>query len=94
VRQEEADMKTFGVIRQGDVWIIVADGRRWGRFQYRVDAEEAALRLATRAATEGKAVSVVVQDAGGQIVPLKSGAGWETPETPEGAAAIRLLTGL
>ena len=54
-------------------WRILAEGRRWGRFHYRVDAEEAALRLAAKARAEGETAEVVVQQRYGELLPLKAG---------------------
>lgn len=65
-------MKIFGVVRLRDHWTIIAGGKRWGRFPFRVDAEEAALRLAERARAEGQACEVLVQDVGGEMRPLKT----------------------
>ena len=64
-------MKTFGVVRLQDHWTIIAGGKRWGRFAFCVDAEEAALRLAGRAATDGYACEVLVQGVGGEMRRLK-----------------------
>jgi hypothetical protein len=61
-------MKAFLVTRLADQWAIEVDGRLWGRFLYRVDAEEAALRLAAR---EGGAGEVLVQGAQGKLTRLK-----------------------
>jgi hypothetical protein len=63
-------MKIFGVVRIADVWTILVEGRRWGRYQYRVDAEESALRLAAAAIAEGREASVLVQESGGEMVSL------------------------
>lgn len=52
-------------------WRIHAEGRRWGRFQYRVDAEEAALRLAAKACSRGREAQVLVQQRYGELLPLK-----------------------
>ena len=48
-------------------WRIVTDRHRWGRYRYRVDAEEAALRLAERARLDGKEIEVLVQEPGGEL---------------------------
>ncbi len=66
-------MRTFSVIRWADVWTIVAHGRRLGRFLYRVDAEEAVLRLAAKGRGEGHPVEVLIQDAFGEMLPLEPG---------------------
>jgi len=54
-------------------WRIHAGGRRWGRFHYRVDAEEAALRLAAKARAGGRTAEVLVQQRYGELLPLKAG---------------------
>lgn len=60
----------LGVVRHADGWAIVASGRRWGRFAYKVDAEEAALRLARRIAEGGEQVEITVQERWGEMRPL------------------------
>lgn len=66
-------MTKFGVVRFGDGWTIIASGRKWGRFAFKVDAEGAALRLAQQAMDGGADVQVVVQGAWGEMTPLKVG---------------------
>ena len=61
---------SLGVVRLGDGWTIVAAGRRWGRFAYKVDAEEAALRLARRIREAGDDFEIVVQERWGEMIPL------------------------
>lgn len=51
-------------------WRILERKERWGRFEYRVDAEEAALRLATKLRAEGRAVDIWVQDPYGRLEGL------------------------
>lgn len=58
------------VIRFADGWRILAPQGRWGRFAFRVDAEEAAIRLARRARAEGREVTVLVQDRCGRLEGL------------------------
>lgn len=53
-------------------WRIVTGGARQGRYQYRVDAEEAALGLAARLAKAGHAVRVFVQQPFGELVLLQT----------------------
>lgn len=65
-----ADALELAVVRFGDGWRVIARNHRWGYFQYRVDAEEAALRLAARARSDGKAVSLLVQESNGEMRPL------------------------
>ena len=63
----EQAVTEFAVIRFVDGWRILAGARRWGRFSYRVDAEEAALRLAADARTGGRDARVLVQGSDGQL---------------------------
>lgn len=65
-------MNIFGVVRLRDHWTIIANGKRGGRFPFRVDAEEAALRLAEGATAQGQASEVLVQGVGGEMRPLKT----------------------
>lgn len=60
----------LAVIRFPDGWRILAPNGRWGRFRYRVDAEEAALRLARKARAGGREVDVWVQDLCGRLEHL------------------------
>lgn len=60
----------LAVVRFPDGWRILAPTGRWGRFEYRVDAEEAALRLARRARAEGRGVRIWVQDICGRLEGL------------------------
>jgi hypothetical protein len=57
----------FAVLRFVDGWQIVTDARRWGRFRYCVDAEDAALRLAADARAAGRDARVLVQGPDGQL---------------------------
>lgn len=68
---QECALISLGVVRLADAWTIVASGRRWGRFAYKVDAEEAALRLARRIDQSGEAVEVMVQERWGELRPLR-----------------------
>ena len=52
--------------------VLVTGGARKGRYQYRVDAEEAALGLAARMAKTGHAVSIFVQQPFGELLLLKA----------------------
>jgi hypothetical protein len=72
-RWRERSVQTFSVIRQAGMWTIIADGRRWGRFSYRVDAEEAALRLAAKGRALGRTVEVLSQDNWGEMHTLEAG---------------------
>lgn len=61
------EISSLAVIYFTDGWRIVAGRHRWGRYRYRVDAEEAALRLAAKARARGAAIEVVVQDNRGEL---------------------------
>jgi len=61
----------FTIIHFPDGWRILADGRRWGRFSYRVDAEEAALRLIRKLRAEGGEGRVLAQGLTGEIAQLR-----------------------
>lgn len=63
-------LTSLGVVRLADGWTIVSSGRKWGRFAYKVDAEEAALRLAQRIGKDGEPVEIVVQERWGELKPL------------------------
>lgn len=58
------------VVHFPDGWRILGPHGRWGRFAYRVDAEEAAIRLAREARAEGREVGVWVQDMCGRLDAL------------------------
>jgi len=60
------------IVHFPDGWRILSDGERWGRFGYRVDAEEAALRLAREAARAGRTVEIWVQDVSGRLEGLRA----------------------
>lgn len=62
----------FTIVHFPDGWrILLDDGRRWGRFPYRVDAEEAALRLIEKVRAEGGEARLLAQDVTGEVAPLK-----------------------
>jgi len=62
----------FTIVHFPDGWrILLADGRRWGRFPYRVDAEEAALRLIDKVRAEGGEARLMAQGLTGEIAHLK-----------------------
>lgn len=63
-------MARFSVVRADDGWSVLTEGRAWGRFQFRIDAEEAALRLADRARAAGREAEVFVPGVLGEMVPL------------------------
>lgn len=57
----------LAIIRADGGWSLIGDERTLGRFHYRVDAEEAALRLVERARSEHREVRLLVQDETGQL---------------------------
>jgi hypothetical protein len=59
------------VIRIADEWRVVSDGHPMGGYDYRVDAEEAALQLAARVRAAGRTVELLVQDRNGDLRPLE-----------------------
>lgn len=61
----------YVVVRFTDGWKVLSGAKRWGRFAFQVDAVEAALRLARKAAAKGQDVRVLVQDIWGRITPLE-----------------------
>lgn len=60
----------IAIVRFRDGWQIVAGDGRWGQFGFRVDAEEAALRIAERIRGEGREVEILAQDVFGHLQPL------------------------
>jgi hypothetical protein len=60
----------LAVIRAFEGWTMLSRHGSWGRFAHRVDAEEAALRLAARVRAEGGDVHIVVQSPAGELQPL------------------------
>ena len=83
--REKPRIKTFGVVRSADVWLLTAPGNRLRRFPYRVDAEEAALRLAGDAMAQGDSVEVLVQNWAGEMTRIEI--------DPHGAALENLQIG-
>lgn len=61
----------LAIVRFADGWRMLTDGSQMGKFQYRVDAEEAALRLAAKAREQGKGVTLLVQETNGEMRPLE-----------------------
>ena len=55
------------IVHFPDGWKILADGQRWGRFPYRVDAEEAAIRLREKIRREGGDARILAQGLTGEI---------------------------
>ena len=63
----------WAVVRFSDGWHVVSGQWRSGRFDYRVDAEEAALRLTATARKRGEPVRLLVQEANSQMRVLDQG---------------------
>jgi len=61
------DRGPIAVVYFVDGWRIVTGHHRWGHYKYRVDAEEAALRLASRARLQGNELEVLVQEPHGHL---------------------------
>jgi hypothetical protein len=67
-KSEPEPFTEFTIVHFPDGWrILQADGQRWGRFPYRVDAEEAALRLGEKIRAEGGRARILAQDLTGEI---------------------------
>jgi hypothetical protein len=64
---------TFAVLRTGAYWRVLAPGETFRTYDYRIDAEEAALKLADRARELGQDTEVLLQDAFGEMRPLRAG---------------------
>ncbi len=60
----------IAVLRSSVGWQVVGPKGSWRSFAYRVDAEEAALRLAAQAKASGGTVNVLVQDSCGRLEAL------------------------
>jgi len=61
----------LAIVHFPDGWRIVRAGDSWGRFPYRVDAEEAALRLADKIRAEGGEALVTAQSLTGEVARLR-----------------------
>ncbi|HEX7887006.1 MAG TPA: hypothetical protein VF474_13605 [Phenylobacterium sp.] len=61
------DVQEIAVVYFADGWRIIAGNHRWGRYAFRVDAEEAALRVAAQAAARGQAVKILVHGRCGEL---------------------------
>jgi hypothetical protein len=72
IKRISKEIDSIAVVYFADGWRIVAGDRRWGRFQFRVDAEEAALRLAGQSRLAGKELKIIVQDSSGQFHAVAS----------------------
>lgn len=66
-KMSDAAPLELAVLRFADGWRILAEHGRWGRFAYRVDAEEAAIRLAHKARAQGREVHIWVQGLCGHL---------------------------
>lgn len=55
------------VLRSGDCWTVMRDGTLRGTFDYKIDAEEAAIRLAKEAQAKGRPSGVVSPDHGSRM---------------------------
>jgi hypothetical protein len=63
------------VLRVAGGWSIVTEGRRRGRYEFEVDAVEAALRMAAELRRTHAKVSVILQDRFGELRPVEDIAG-------------------
>lgn len=61
----------LAIVRFSGGWRVLENGRRRTWHAYRVDAEEAALRLARSARTRGETVEVYIQWRDGQLRPAE-----------------------
>lgn len=55
------------VLRNDDRWTVMCDGNVRGNFDYKIDAEEAAIRLAKEAQAKGRPSGVMSPDYGSQM---------------------------
>ena len=77
VRDRTMDRKlAVAILRDDDGWRLVCDERELGRFDYRVDAEEAGLKYAKQCEASGGKVELLLQLASGELGPLDRG--WTT----------------
>jgi hypothetical protein len=60
-------MSPFSIVRSAEAWTVTGQGRRWGQFEFRRDAEAAARRLAIRAEAGGERSEVLVQEPWGEM---------------------------
>jgi hypothetical protein len=58
---------TLAVLWHKDGWRVFGPNGTWRRFDYKIDAEEAALRLAYQARHRSGEVRVLVQDQWGEL---------------------------
>jgi hypothetical protein len=70
----DGGLLTLAVLRHRDGWRVFGPNGGWRTFAYRVDAEEAALRLASQAVGDTGPIHVLVQDPSGELRPLDGAA--------------------
>lgn len=58
------------VVRIEEGWVLLFDGRRWGRYQSHAQALGAAERLRLRAHAQGDELEILDQESWGEIVRL------------------------
>ena len=63
----------FAVVRTGAFWRVMAPGETHRTFDFKVDAEEAALKLANKARDGGSETEVLHQDKFGELRRLDFG---------------------
>lgn len=64
---------TIAVLRTGGLWRVLTRGETHRTYDYRVDAEEAALKLADRARDAGQEPEILTQDRFGEMRLLRIG---------------------
>jgi len=70
------DKITIAILRWEDGWRIVRGDRKVSAHDYKIDAEEAGLRLAKQAHAAGRDVELLVQDE--QTSEVRPMSGWAT----------------
>ena len=60
------------VLQQAGEWKVFRQNRVWRRFDHRIDAEEAAVRLQAQARSQGHDIDVLVQSPFGELERLTS----------------------
>jgi hypothetical protein len=63
----------FAVLRTGAYWRVLAPDTTARTYDYRIDAEEAALKLADRARESGLETEILLQDTFGEMRPMRAG---------------------
>jgi hypothetical protein len=64
---------TIAVLRTGGLWRVLTPGETDRTYDYRVDAEEAALKLADRARDAGREAEILTQDRFGELRQMRLG---------------------